>query len=80
MPDPHCAPPRSSHPTDHRHRNSRTSRRQGPKWHVDTIDCEPMTVEQHQAAIRALAALIKAWHHTRPKRSKPSTNPGHEPP
>jgi hypothetical protein len=33
----------------------------GRDWRVDRIDTEPMTRQQHDAAVTALAALINQW-------------------
>jgi len=34
------------------------------KWRVERIETEPMTTEQHDNAVRALAALIATWRET----------------
>jgi hypothetical protein len=45
----------------------------GRDWRVEGIDTEPMTRQQHDAAVTALAALINEW---RDKRN--TTNQAHD--
>lgn len=38
----------------------------GNTWRVERIDTEPISQDQYQQAVRALAALIAAWQTSRP--------------
>ncbi len=46
------------------------------RWTVDHIETEPMTAEQHAAAVAAFANLISRWQTGHPAESAPGQPAG----